>query len=45
MDDEGNERYIVTISEASPDATELQNYMHNQLELIGYQHITISTEW
>lgn len=45
IDDEGNDRYIVTISGASPGAFELQNYMHKKLELAGYLHVTVTTEW
>lgn len=45
IDDEGNERYIVTISEASPEAHELQKYVHDKLELAGYLHVSVVTEW
>jgi hypothetical protein len=45
MDDEGNERYILTISEASPEAHELQSYLHTQFQSAGYEDVAILTEW
>jgi len=39
------EKYVVYISEASPNATEFKNYIKNELEKKGYKNVEIITEW
>src|ERR1700722_14988135 len=38
------EWYVITVSEASPDASELCNYISNKLHALGYADIIVNTD-
>lgn len=44
-DDHGEISYRVEIEEVSPDAAELQRYVHERLKAAGYPDVEVYTEW
>lgn len=45
VDDEDRTSYRVEIEEVAPDASDLQRFVHQKLEAVGFFGIEVYTEW
>ena len=45
VDDEDRTSYRVEIEEVAPDASDLQQFVHQKLEVAGFFNIEVHTKW